>query len=228
MASEKFRKLSRFSNSENEDEYFEYADDPDYEEVQPSGGSRLFAFSFYGALMTLGIAFGANIVINSGTGTGVEFGQGKVQTINCQGDRNVTVTPYAGFQNANGAGNFTLDTIYIENIHSACEGKDFIIKVYSDTSDVALTLSDSETAGSSYDKFESFRFYWSDSVTVTALGSQYTDVDLLNDTSDATDFNANETGFQVTFDADNLENFANASDVYKITLETAPHTGATS
>ena len=63
---------------------------------------------------------------------------------------------------------------------------------------------------------------------MTVLGSQYTDVEFVSDTSTAVDFNANETGFLVTFDADRIEGFANASDVHKITLETAPHTGATS
>jgi hypothetical protein len=62
MAIEKFKKLA-FSKTENEDEYFEYTDDPDFEEVQPRGGRRLFAFSFYGALLGLGVTFGANIVI---------------------------------------------------------------------------------------------------------------------------------------------------------------------
>jgi hypothetical protein len=62
---------------------------------------------------------------------------------------------------------------------------------------------------------------------VTVLGSQYTDVEFVSDIQDSTDFNNNETGFIVTFDADRIEGFANASDVHKITLETAPHTGAT-
>jgi hypothetical protein len=91
-----------------------------------------------------------------------------------------------------------------------------------------LGISDSATSGSTYETFTALRFYWSDSVTVRTMGSQYTDVELLNDTSTATDFLADDTAFQITFDGDLASSFANTKDVYKITLETAPHTGATS
>ena len=60
------------------------------------------------------------------------------------------------------------------------------------------------------------------------MGTQYTDVALLNDTSTATDFDGNATAFQITFDPDTAANFADTKNVYKITLESAPHTGATS
>ena len=228
MAIEKFKKLVKLSSNENENEYFEYTDDPDFEEIQPNGGRRLFAFSFYGTLLTLGITFGANIALNSGSGTGLEFGQGKTLTISCQSTVPVVVTPYAGFQNASGGGFFGLDSIILEGVHQECVGKDFIIKVYNNTGDTPLTLTDSATSVSTYDTFTSTRFYWSDSVTVSTMGSQYTDVELLNDTSTTTDFDANETAFQITFDADNASNFADTKNAYKITLETTPHTGATS
>jgi hypothetical protein len=228
MAIEKFRKLNKFSKPENEDEYFEYTDDPDFEEVQPRGGRRLFAYSFYGSLLTLGITFGANIAINSGGGTGIEYGQGVTQTVNCQGDTNITVTPYAGFQNASGGGFFGLDSIILENVHQNCVNKDFIIKVWDNTDNAPLGISDSATSVSTYDTFTALRFYWSDSVTVQTMGTQYTDVELLNDTSDSTDFTTNATAFQITFDGDLASSFADAKNIYKITLETAPHTGATS
>ena len=228
MAIEKFKKLAKFSKPENEDEYFEYTDDPDFEEVQPRGGRRLFAYSFYGSLLTLGITFGANIAINSGGGTGIEFGQGVTQTVNCQGNVDITLTPYAGFQNASGGGFFSLDSIILENVHQNCVEKDFIIKVYNNTDSAPLTLTDSATSVNTYETFTALRFHWSDSVTVSTLGGQYTDVELLNDTSESTDFTTNATAFQITFDADNASNFADTNDAYKITVETAPHTGATS
>jgi hypothetical protein len=228
MAIDKFKKLVKFSKHENEDEYFEYTDDPDFEEVQPRGGRRLFAFSFYGALVALGVTFGANIVINSGNGTGIQFGQGVTQIVNCAGNVNITLTPYAGFQNASGGGFFGLDSIILENVHQNCVEEDFIIKVWNNTGNSPLTLSDSATSISTYDTFTSTRFYWSDSVTVRTMGSQYTDVELLNDTSTSTDFTTNATAIQITFDPDTAANFADTKNVYKITLETAPHTGATS
>jgi len=228
MAIEKFKKLAKFSKRENEDEYFEYTDDPDFEEVQPRGGRRLFAFSFYGALLTLGVTFGANIVLSSGSGSGIQFGQGVTQIVNCAGAVNITLTPYAGFQNASGGGFFGLDSVILENVHQNCVGDDFIIKVYSNTDNAPLVLSDSATGVSTYQTFTSTRFYWSDSVTVSTMGSQYTDVELLNDTSTSTDFTTNATAIQITFDPDTVANFADTKNVYKITLETAPHTGATS
>jgi len=228
MAIDKFKKLAKFSKHENQDEYFEYTDDPDFEEIQPRGGRRLFAFSFYGALVALGVTFGANIVLSSGSGTGIQFGQGVTQIVNCAGSTNITLTPYAGFQNASGGGFFGLDSVILENVHQNCVGDDFIIKVYSNSDSSPLVLSDSATGVSSYQTFTSTRFYWSDSVTVSTMGSQYTDVELLNDTSTSTDFTTNATAIQITFDPDTAANFADTKNVYKITLETAPHTGATS
>jgi len=228
MADEKFKKLIKFFKPENSAEYFEYTDDPEFEEVQPRGGRRLFAFSFYGALVTLGVTFGANIVLSSGSGSGIQFGQGVTQIVNCAGAVNITLTPYAGFQNASGGGFFGLDSIILENVHQNCVGDDFIIKVYSNTDNAPLVLSDSATGVSTYQTFTSTRFYWSDSVTVGTMGSQYTDVELLNDTSTSTDFTTNATAIQITFDPDTAANFADTKNVYKITLETAPHTGATS
>jgi hypothetical protein len=229
MAIEKFKKLVKFSKRENQDEYFEYTDDPEIEEVQPRGGRRLFAFSFYGTLLTLGVTFGANIVINSGGGTGIQFGQGVTQIVNCQGARDITVTPYAGFQNASGGGYFGLDSIILENIHQDCVNKDFIIKLWDNTSNTPLVLTDSTTASGPNETFTATRFWWSDSVTVGVMGSQFTDIELMNDTSTSTDFTTNVTAFWISFDADpNNSNWANTKDVYKITVETAPHTGATS
>ena len=228
MAIDKFKKLAAFSKNENEEEYFEYTDDPDFEEVQPRGGRRLFAFSFYGALVALGVTFGANIVISAGGSTGIQFGQGVTQIVNCAGAVNITLTPYAGFQNASGGGFFGLDSIILENVHQNCVGDDFIIKVWSNTDNSPLVLSDSATGVSTYQTFTSTRFFWSDSVTVRTLGSQYTDVELLNDTSTSTDFTSNQTAIQITFDPDTVANFADAKNIYKITLETAPNTGATS
>ena len=227
MAIEKFKKLIKFSKPENEDEYFEYADDPDFEEVQPRGGRRLFAFSFYGALAALGVTFGANILISAGGGSGIQFGQGVTQIVNCAGPQNITVTPMAGFENASGGGYFSLDTVYLENVHQNCVGDDFIIKIWNNEGSSPLVLSDSATSVSTYETFTATRFSWIDSVTVRVLGSQATDVELLNDTSTSTDFTTNATAFQITFNSDSLVN-ANASNVYKITVETAPNTGATS
>ena len=95
--------------------------------------------------------------------------------------------------------------------------------MYSNTSSTPLTLSETATSVGVYQGFQEFRFWFRDSVTVTAMSRQYTDVELLNDTSTVTDFNDNQTAFLITFDPDQVDNFADARDVYKITLESSPH-----
>ena len=130
------------------------------------------------------------------------------------------LTPNAGFQNANGTGKFTLDSILLENVDRACVGKDFTIKVFNNSSSDALTVGETATSLGVYRNFQSFRFYWQDSVTVTSKSLQYTDVELLNDTSDSTDFDANVNAFIITFNPDQVANYADATQVYKITVET--------
>ena len=105
-----------------------------------------------------------------------------------------------------------------------CVGKDFTIKVFNNSSSDALTISETATSVGVYQNFQSFRFYWSDSVTVTSMDRQYTDVELLNDTSTSTDFDNDNTSILVTFDPDQVANFADATQVYKITLESNDHT----
>jgi hypothetical protein len=56
------------------------------------------------------------------------------------------------------------------------------------------------------------------------MSRQYTDIELLNDTSDTTDFFANTNSFLITFDPDQMASFADAKDVYKITIESNDHT----
>ena len=56
------------------------------------------------------------------------------------------------------------------------------------------------------------------------MDRQYTDVELLNDTSTSTDFDNDNTSILVTFDPDQVANFADATQVYKITLESNDHT----
>lgn len=202
-----------------------YADDPaEFYAAQKSSKNPL-KFGFITFISVLGIALGANLALNVGADNRLEFGQGFAVTTKCQSNSvQMLLTPYAGFQNEAGTGKFSLDSILLEEIDNACVGKDFTIKVFSDSSSDALTISETATSPGVYQNFQSFRFHWADSVTVTSLSQQYTDVELLNDTSDATDFNNDDTAFLITFDPDQLANYADATQVYKITLETNDHT----
>jgi hypothetical protein len=130
----------------------------------------------------------------------------------------------AGFVNETGtvgaSGKFTLDTIYLENIDAACVGDDFIIQVYGETGS-ALTLSESATSVSNYVQYDLARFSYVDSNTVRMVGTQYTDVDILTDTSaGSTEFTSNQGQIQITFDPDRTVSAADASVIRRITIQT--------
>ena len=216
--------IFRKGDIEEFDDSVYYADDPAEFHAAPEQSKSPIKFGFITFVSVLGIALGANLVLNVGADSRLEFGQGYAVTTGCQGKTSplnqMMLTPNAGFQNANGTGKFTLDYILLENVDRACVGKDFTIKVFNNSSSDALTVDETETSLGVYRNFQSFRFFWQDSVTVTSKSMQYTDVELLNDTSDATDFNANINSFIITFNPDQVANYADATQVYKITVET--------
>ena len=85
---------------------------------------------------TIGSTLAGSITVN--TSGAVEFGQGISQTAACG---NLTITPAASFTNASGAGSFTLNTVTLSAIPSACSTKTFTIKAYAATGDTPLVLS---------------------------------------------------------------------------------------
>jgi hypothetical protein len=200
-----------------------YTDDPAEFHAAADRPRNPLKFGVITFISVLGIAFGANLALNIGNNNRIEYGQGFQTIISCQPTTPITVTPFDGFINNTGTGKFTLDSIVLENIHKDCVTKDFTIRLFADSSSTALTLSETATSVGVYQGFQEFRFWWQDSVTVTAMSRQYTDVELLNDTSEATDFNANQTAFLITFDPDQVASFADARDVFKITLESSTH-----
>ena len=214
-------------NEEFDDSVY-YADDPVEFHAADERPKSPLKFGIVTFVSVLGIAFGANLVLNLNANNKLEYGQGITVTAACQGlsspSTNMTLTPYAGFQNANGTGKFTLDSILIENVDRSCLYKDFTIQVFNNSSSDALTLSETATAVGVYQNYQSFRFWWQDTTTVTSMDRQYTDVELLNDTSDTTDFMANTNSFLITFDPDQVASFADARDVYKISLQSSNHT----
>ena len=216
--------IFRKGDIEEFDDSVYYADDPAEFHAAPEQSKSPIKFGFITFVSVLGIALGANLVLNVGANNRLEFGQGYAVTTGCQGKTSplnqMMLTPNAGFQNANGTGKFSLDYILLENVDRACVGKDFTIKVFNNSSSDPLTVDETETSLGVYRNFQSFRFFWQDSVTVTSKSMQYTDVELLNDTSDATDFNANINAFIITFNPDQVANYADATQVYKITVET--------
>jgi len=214
--------LKRYESDDFDESYaFVDAENGDFEE---SGSSKPFLVKAIAMMIAVtGIAYGANIALTTAPGGRTEFGQGFLTATACDTQNGITVIPMAGFVNETGtvgaSGKFTLDTIYLENIDAACVGNDFIIQVYGETG-TALTLSESATSVSNYVQYDLARFSYVDSSTVRMVGTQYTDVDILTDTTSATEFNANQGQIQITFDPDRTVSAADASVIRRITIQT--------
>jgi hypothetical protein len=215
--------LNRYE-SDDFDESYDF-DDPDYSEEGQSGSRPFLVKATVMLLAVMGIAYGANIALtNGGGGSKIEFGQGRLTTTAvCDTNGGITLTPYAGYVNqANSTGKFTLDSIIFENVDAACVGEDFIVQVWANSDPNALTASETKTSGT-YTTTNSVRFYFADSATVTMMSNQYTDIELLTDLT-SNEFTNNQSSFQLVFDPDQLSSFADASQIYKITLQSTDHT----
>jgi hypothetical protein len=215
--------LKRYQGDDFDESYaFDDAENGDFEE---SGSSKPFLVKAIAMMIAVtGIAYGANIALTTAPGGRTEFGQGFLTATACDTQNGITVIPMAGFVNETGtvgaSGKFTLDTIYLENIDAACVGNDFIIQVYGET-DTALTLSESATSLNNYVQYDLARFSYVDSNTVQMVGTQYTDVDILTDTSaGSTEFTSNQGQIQITFDPDRTVSAADASVIRRITIQT--------
>jgi hypothetical protein len=215
--------LKRYESDDFDESYaFDDAENGDFEE---SGSSKPFLVKAIAMMIAVtGIAYGANIALTTAPGGRTEFGQGFLTATACDTQGGITVIPMAGFVNETGtvgaSGKFTLDTIYLENIDEACVGNDFIIQVYGET-DTALTLSESATSLNNYVQYDLARFSYVDSNTVRMVGTQYTDVDILTDTSaGSTEFTSNQGQIQITFDPDRTVSAADASVIRRITIQT--------
>jgi hypothetical protein len=202
------------------DESFSF-DDAEIGDFEESGSSKPFLVKAIAMMIAVtGIAYGANIAISNPGGGATEFGQGYLTTTACDTQGGITVIPYAGYINETGTGKFSLDSIILENIDAACVGNDFIIQVYGDTG-TALTVSESATSLNNYNQYDAARFTYTDSNTVVMTDRQYTDVDILTDTSaGSTEFTSNQGSIQITFDPDRTLSFADASLIRKITIQT--------
>ncbi len=207
------------------DDFDESYDFDDLESAPETGSSRPFLLRAFAMIVAVtGIAYGANIALGGGAGGGrIEFGDGMVLTnVVCDTNDGITMTPYSGYVNqANGTGKFTLDAILFENVDAECVGKDFTIQVFSDSGADALSLSETATAGSYITK-NSVRFYFQDSATVVMKSNQYTDIELLTDL-ESSEFTNNQSSFQLVFDPDQTASFADATQIYKIAVQTSPH-----
>jgi hypothetical protein len=83
---------------------------------------------------TIGSTLAGTITTNTATNE-VEFAQGFVDTVSCDGD--ISVSPQS---NVSAAGTFYLDSIDIDNVSSACNGKVFSIRILNNEDPVTLEL----------------------------------------------------------------------------------------
>ncbi len=213
--------LKRYE-SDDFDESFDF-DEPENGEFEETGSSKPFLVKALIMIMAVtGIAYGANIALNGGSGGNkLEFGQGQVSTnLVCDTNSGITVIPYAGYVNeASSTGKFTLDSIIFENVDANCVGEYFTVQVWSNAGANALTTSETKSAGN-YVTSDSVTFRFVDSATVTMVSNQYTDIELLTDL-ESSEFTNNQSSFQLTFDPDQTSSFASATEVYKITVTTS-------
>jgi len=156
----------------------------------------------------LGTTLASNISLNGGGN--VEFGQGVATTTAC--DDSVTVTPISTFVNSEYSNTHTFSGVSLSTIDSTsehCDGKDFIIRAYSNSAQQDIFSS----GGSSYNTLRVYddggTFY------VISEGSDYEEMSSDGDNSG----NLTDTAFTVTF----VSPLAAAEDIQKITVETVDH-----
>ncbi len=210
--------LKRYESDDFDESYA--FDDAEYGDFEEQGSSKPFLVKAIAMILAVtGIAYGANIAL-TGSSTKSEFGQGILTTTACDTNGGITVIPYAGFVNDTGTGEFTLDSIILENIDAACTGDVFTIQVYAETG-TALTVSESATApnGGSYQTYDLATFFFKDSATVEAVDNSYIDFDILHDVTNS-EFSNNQASIQITFDPDRVISFADAQAVRRITIQT--------
>lgn len=129
--------------------------DSDQTPTPKSSWKRTIAVTAVIAVALLGNTLAANINLGSGA---IEFGQGVQLTTACTGNTAITITPKATFVNSGGGGAFYFSSINVKNIPVGCQGSDFLINAYGDTSTSPLALFD--TTGTNvvvYDGVSSFQ-----------------------------------------------------------------------
>ena len=109
------------------------------------------------AVIAVGTTFAATINLNSGSN--IEFGQGLQQVVACSGNTPLTITPSTtGFVNTTGGGSYPFNSVTVSNIPSSCQGADFTIKAYGNSSSTPLALFNStSTAAVVYDNAGTFQ-----------------------------------------------------------------------
>jgi len=183
---------------------YAYCDDPieDNRERNRTWSSALaLAASVVVGMIFLGSTYAANVNLNGGAGSSVEFGQGVNKMTACDG--NITMKLESGFLNSSGAGAYGLTGINLSEIDSSdqgCANKDFIIKAYYRDINAPQGLIDSYTA-----------------ITVRDYGTRFS----ISAITGATLISTSNSAFTLNFDASRT--LLESSRISSITLESMDH-----
>lgn len=161
----------------------------------------LFSLIAVVAIALTGNTLAANINLGSGS---IEFGQGIQVTTACSGNTSLSLIPNSVFVNSAGAGSYYFKSITVKNIPAGCQGNDFLLNAYGETSSASLSLFD--TTGKNvivYDSGSGFSVGGGMTGYTVASGSD---------------------SFTVTFTVP----VALSSSIYKITMQSAIHALQTS
>lgn len=216
-----------------EDDYF------DEEEFVEEGSSRgrshfkgFLAIAAVAMALVAGVTVAANI--NANNGLKLEFGQGFTTTSSCE--TSLSVTPLQGFDNTtvptnynnptvNGgeiSGIFTTDAVEFTNLNDACLGNDLIIKAYDSNGNQLILTDDSASVNVMSIRVTLATPSKAFTIAPNSAGNSINaSIDMIDTTT------ANTNSFDLIFDPGtttaNNSLIADARNVYKFTVETAPH-----
>ena len=195
----------------NESDDF-YSDDF-VEEVIEKPRKPFKRYLFPAALALVATAMAANISL--GGEKSIEFGQGILELKACT--PSLTLSPVVGFENEADA-KFLLEAVDITGIPDSCIGYDFLIRVYDESNQAPLMITDSaddDTIQVDYVKFSMLA-----GRNFEIVGSPNAYLEIL-DTSTALD-NQVAVVYDAGGAAGDIEDYADARTAYRITVETFP------
>jgi hypothetical protein len=187
-----------------------YSDDV-FEDVEERPRKPIKRFAFPIALALVATATAANISLSGNQS--VEFGQGILNLKACT--PSLTLSPVVGFVNE-GEAKFVFEAVDITGIPDSCIGYDFLIRVYDESNQAPLMVTDSADDDSI--QVDYVRFSMLPDRDFAIVGSPNAYLEIL-DTSTALD---NQVA--VVYDAGglagDLEDYADARTAFRITVET--------
>ena len=189
-----------------------YSDD-EFEDVVERTKKPFKRFLFPVALGLVATAMAANISLSGESS--VEFGQGILELKACT--PTLTLSPVVGFENDE-EGRFLLEAVDITGIPDSCIGFDFLIRVYDESNQAPLMITDSaddDTIQVDYVKFSML-----EGRNFEIVGSPNAYLEIL-DTSTALD-NQVAVVYDAGGVAGDIDDYADARNAYRITVETFP------